>query len=256
MAHCQFGKAEFWDERYMHRKEPFDWYQRWSGIKDVVTQYVKPGNRILNVGCGNSKLPEEMHEDGYTLITNIDISSFAIEDMHHRYAHMFADMQFMRMNALKMTFEDASFDAIIDKGTLDSILCGDRSSIMAHRMLSQVYRVLTAGGVYIVISYGPPENRLKYFNKPQFKWEVFCYKIAKPVLSNTFTLAMDQPDDPGVHYIYVCQRANPRAIKNVTPSPIPSAKDELDADEASQSGEEYEEEGSEDYEEGEEDMDI
>ena len=67
---------------------------------------------------------------------------------------------------------------------------------------------------------------------------------------------MDQPDDPGVHYIYVCHRTSPRAIKNVTPSPIPSAKDEHEPDEASQSGEEYEEEGSEDNEEGEEDMDI
>lgn len=31
--------------------------------------------RILNLGCGNSILPEEMHDiDKYTSITNIDIS--------------------------------------------------------------------------------------------------------------------------------------------------------------------------------------
>lgn len=35
-------------------------------------------------GCGNSRLSEEMYEDGYTDITNIDISRVVIDQMAER----------------------------------------------------------------------------------------------------------------------------------------------------------------------------
>lgn len=35
--------------------EPFDWYQRYSGLKDLVGQYMKADDHILMIGCGNSR---------------------------------------------------------------------------------------------------------------------------------------------------------------------------------------------------------
>jgi hypothetical protein len=41
--------------------EPFDWYQVYTGVKDIITQYINKTDKILNVGSGNSsnfiKLP-------------------------------------------------------------------------------------------------------------------------------------------------------------------------------------------------------
>ena len=54
--------------------EPFDWYQRFSGVKDLVAQYVKKTDHIMNIGCGNSRMSEDMYDEGYTTIANIDIS--------------------------------------------------------------------------------------------------------------------------------------------------------------------------------------
>ena len=34
--------------------EPFDWYQIYTGIKDVITQHITKTNKILNIGAGNS----------------------------------------------------------------------------------------------------------------------------------------------------------------------------------------------------------
>lgn len=34
--------------------EPFDWYQRYGGVKDIVSEYVKKDDNILMLGCGNS----------------------------------------------------------------------------------------------------------------------------------------------------------------------------------------------------------
>ena len=52
---AQYGKPEYWEDRYQKDKEQFDWYQRYSGLRDIITQYVKPSDQILNVGAGNSR---------------------------------------------------------------------------------------------------------------------------------------------------------------------------------------------------------
>lgn len=39
----------------------------------------KASVKILNLGCGNSILPEELYDKGYKSIFNIDISSIVIE---------------------------------------------------------------------------------------------------------------------------------------------------------------------------------
>ena len=79
-------------------------------MRDFINQYVKREDTILNVGCGNSRLTEDMFEDGddfflspfnilatmpnlspwlillgYSSITNIDISRVVIEQMMERY---------------------------------------------------------------------------------------------------------------------------------------------------------------------------
>ena len=67
------------------------------------------------------------------------------------------------MDCRSMAYDDNSFEAVVDKGTFDSILCGDGSGPYAEQMLSEIHRVLSANGVYICISYGTRDNRLKYF---------------------------------------------------------------------------------------------
>mmetsp|Transcript_1450 Transcript_1450/g.1442 ORF Transcript_1450/g.1442 Transcript_1450/m.1442 type:complete len:169 (-) Transcript_1450:72-578(-) len=167
MVSAQYGRLGYWQERYLHKKEQFDWYQKWSGIKDIITQYIKFNEKILNVGCGNSKLAEDMLEEGYQYIMNIDNSPIVIDDMKSLYQDK-EGIEFDCKDVMSMDFGTGSFDAVIDKGTLDSILCGDRSNIMAKRMLTQIHRVLKPDGIYISISYAPPENRNRYFKQPEF----------------------------------------------------------------------------------------
>ena len=80
----QYGKVEFWQERYTKQPEPFDWYQVYSGIKDVITQHITKSDKILNVGAGNSRLSEEMYEEGYSNITNIEISPKCVSFMEDK----------------------------------------------------------------------------------------------------------------------------------------------------------------------------
>lgn len=79
-------------------KEPFDWYQRYTGIKDIITQYIQPTFQILNIGCGNSRLAEEMYEDGYQHLTNIDISFTVIKQMQEMYKEKIPNLAFKQMD--------------------------------------------------------------------------------------------------------------------------------------------------------------
>ena len=48
------------------------------------------------------------------------------------------------------------FDLIIDKATLDTILCGEHAYLNVARMMREVYRLLKTGAVYCLISQGEP----------------------------------------------------------------------------------------------------
>jgi len=79
-------------------------------------------------GCGNSKFSEHLYDLGYKNITNIDFSGIVIDQMKERYKESYPEITFLEMDACDMTFENNSFDFILDKGLLDSILCGEGSS--------------------------------------------------------------------------------------------------------------------------------
>lgn len=73
------------------------------------------------------------------------------------------------MDVLDMSeLNTASFNSVIDKGTLDCILCGDNSVPNAEKMMQEIYRILVPGGVYVCISYGDEEHRKKFFVKLNF----------------------------------------------------------------------------------------
>jgi len=53
---AQYGKANYWDERYSKDPESFDWYQRYHGLSELLDKYIKRDDAILMAGCGNSRM--------------------------------------------------------------------------------------------------------------------------------------------------------------------------------------------------------
>lgn len=64
------------------------------------------------------------------------------------------------MDVRDLKYANDTFDLAIDKSTIDALLCGDHSFLNVAIMTKEVQRVLKNGGVYLVISYGQPENRV------------------------------------------------------------------------------------------------
>jgi ubiquinone/menaquinone biosynthesis C-methylase UbiE len=63
------------------------------------------------------------------------------------------------MDVRDLKYEDNSFDLAIDKSTIDALLCGDNSYLNVAIMTKEIQRILKVGGIYMIVSYGQPENR-------------------------------------------------------------------------------------------------
>jgi len=88
------------------------------------------------VGCGNSKLSQQMYEAGYHDIINIDISPAVIEQMKNKYPHMVWEV----MDVTDIKYPNAYFDCVMDKGTLDALISGKNYDI-CQGMLKDCMRV-------------------------------------------------------------------------------------------------------------------
>jgi ubiquinone/menaquinone biosynthesis C-methylase UbiE len=66
------------------------------------------------------------------------------------------------MDVRDLKYPDECFDLAIDKSTIDALLCGDHSFLNVAVMTKEIQRVLKTGGIYLIISYGQPENRVMH----------------------------------------------------------------------------------------------
>jgi len=193
--HAAYGKKEYWDKRYTEDPEPFDWYQKYDALKGILNKWCPKDARTLVVGCGNSKLSPDMKQDDYEALVNIDISPVVIEAMKAENP----DMEYRTLDVTDMScFEDESFGSVLDKGTLDALLCGEGSAENADKMCSEISRLLRPGGVFVLITYGSPKSRIPYLDNEKFSWEISKFTVDKP------TVGIDHKEKD-VHYVY-CMR--------------------------------------------------
>ena len=80
-----YGDPKYWDQRYAKENETFEWLETYESLAQLIKGFVKKQDRIINIGCGNSTIQEEMYDDGYEKIESVDISPVVIEQMWARY---------------------------------------------------------------------------------------------------------------------------------------------------------------------------
>jgi ubiquinone/menaquinone biosynthesis C-methylase UbiE len=90
----------------------------------------------LVVGCGNSELSEQLYDVGYRHLTNIDISETVVNNMNQKNAKQRPDLTFQKVDATQTPYEDGSYQAVLDKGTLDAM--ASQEGALAGRMLAEV----------------------------------------------------------------------------------------------------------------------
>lgn len=195
-----YGDKTYWEDRYKSSENStFDWLENYSALRDIISSLniPKETGQILNLGCGNSEFAEDMYNDGYKNIKNIDISHNVIKIMAERNKDK-EGMIYEVMDVRDLKYEDNSFDLAVDKSTIDALLCGEDAFINVAKMIKEVQRVLKVGGYYMIVSYGTPEYRMLHLNRKFEKFKIEILKIEKDFVEE------DGYDKH--HYIYLCQK--------------------------------------------------
>ena len=174
----EFPKAEAarlakkWDVEYWDgdRKTGYGGYRydgRWRKVADAMVQHygIKPGDRILDVGCGKGFiLYDFLQAVPGVEVAGIDVSRYALEHAKEEVKHCLREER----AAAELPFADQSFDLVISINTLHNLYCYD-----LDKALREIVRVGRRHQYLCVESYRTEEEKanLLYW---QFTCEMFC----------------------------------------------------------------------------------
>lgn len=156
----EFLSKKYWDSFFkkLDQKntdtEFFEWYGEFPSFSPYLTPQLSPSFQILNIGCGNSLFSEQLYDSGYKNIKNIDFSEKVIKKMRKRSLKIRPEMSYEVGDVFNMKFEAGSFDAILDKGTLDAVYPEDTEVNLerVQGLFKRVLEVLKPEGSYFIIS--------------------------------------------------------------------------------------------------------
>ncbi|KAF8967722.1 S-adenosyl-L-methionine-dependent methyltransferase [Flammula alnicola] len=172
----QYGTKEYWDQRYSEEGEgeSFDWFKSYADLAELLHVFIpNKSSKILMLGCGNSRLSEDMWGDGYRNIVNTDYSKILIDQMKKRHSLLRPEMEWHEMDVRSLVFEDETFDVAIDKGTMDAMMTvkGDvwdpPQQVIddCTQEVDETLRVLRKGGIFIYLTFGQPHFRRRYLQR-------------------------------------------------------------------------------------------
>jgi ubiquinone/menaquinone biosynthesis C-methylase UbiE len=76
-------------------------------------------------------------DDGYKTLVGADISRVALRQMKSRTAD-YPEIEYFQGNMMDTDLPEKSFDAIIDKGLFDSILCNHLGEVECNILIQEV----------------------------------------------------------------------------------------------------------------------
>jgi len=159
---------DYWDG---DRKVGYGGYKydgRWRAVADAIAQHynLKPGDRILDVGCGKAFLLYDFTQSVPGVeVCGIDISEYGVNHAKEEVR------PFLKVcNATELPFEDKSFDLVISINTLHNLYCFE-----LEKALREIERV-SKGNKYIVVeSYRNEEEKANLLY-----WQLTCESFCTP----------------------------------------------------------------------------
>ncbi|KAM5163411.1 EEF1A lysine methyltransferase 4 isoform 1-T1 [Mantella aurantiaca] len=181
-----YKESGYWDARYERERElsaagGHEWFGHYPDFAHLVRRQLRPGLRALVLGCGTSSLSADLYAEGVSPIISIDYSPICIKEMTEKNACI-PEMSWLVMDARQLQFPDESFDLVIEKGTLDSMMVDEKDPWnitpetvnLVDEVLSEVSRVLAPRGCFISVTFSPPHFRARHYAQPKYDWSVSC----------------------------------------------------------------------------------
>ncbi|CBN55125.1 MULTISPECIES: class I SAM-dependent methyltransferase [Kamptonema] len=163
----QYGQ-DYWDGDRQYGYGGYRYDGRWLPIaKEIVKHYdLKPGDKILDVGCGKAYLLYEFSQaiPGVE-VAGIDISQYGIDNAKEEVK------PFLQVgNATKLPFEDNTFDFVVSILTLHNLY-----NYELYAALQEIERVGNDKKYIVVESYRNERERVNLLY-----WQLTCESFYTP----------------------------------------------------------------------------
>ena len=200
-CNTEYKDPRYWNQRF-ENEDSYEWLISYNEIRSSlqrILQSFDESSKFLQLGCGNSNFGIELYRDGYKDITNIDISEVCVEKMSVK----FPQLKFLTMDMTKMEFAENTFDVVIEKASLDSLLVDCKSPwdssgpgyLSVIQSLLEVKKVLKADGVFVSITFSQPHFRVPLLARPELGWSIEVEKLSGRALE--YFLIVCRAGDPG-----------------------------------------------------------
>jgi len=177
-----FGRQDYWDDFYRQQQSSgcgsennaanqqknsndgivgatsFSWYTGWDDLQPFVEELVPDkSSKMLVPGVGNDGALVGMYDSGFTHLTAFDYAPQGVACIEKLMDYRKKGVQLLVADARDLPFDDNTYDAALDKGTLDAIyLSGgknkDRSQKHLQMANDELARVIRPGGVVVSVS--------------------------------------------------------------------------------------------------------
>ncbi|XP_047469133.1 eEF1A lysine and N-terminal methyltransferase-like [Penaeus chinensis] len=154
-THKDFSSKQYWNTFFAKRgAKAFEWYGEYAELCGLLHKYIRPKDKILVAGCGNSTISADLYRVGYKDMVNADISEIVIRQMQEKYNLRCPEMKWVQMDLTASSFEDGEFSCVLDKGTLDALMTDSSPEVveMINKYFSELTRILRVGGRYVCVT--------------------------------------------------------------------------------------------------------
>jgi ubiquinone/menaquinone biosynthesis C-methylase UbiE len=143
---------------------------RWDAVRmRAFTDYVQPGTRVLDLGCGLFGWAEylALHTQTSAAVFALDFSGYACRELRRRASQVTV----VQANALNAPFADASFDLV------------GAGEIIEHmespaELMAEIARLTRPGGMMIVGTVDPHCEDAGKMVYPEHLWEITPQDLA------------------------------------------------------------------------------
>lgn len=125
-------------------------------VRIAHTLSLSDGLRVLDVGCGPAGLTMELWKvKPAAMYTALDVDPEILDIAQAKAKKYNANISFIQSSATSLPFDDESFDIVVSSLSFHHL-----TMLQKKEAISEIYRVLSTGGIFWLFDFAEPKNIL------------------------------------------------------------------------------------------------